>query len=197
MVKELIVILFSAILVNNFVLAKFMGICPFLGVSKKLDSAVGMSIAVTFVMLMATAATWPIYSYILAPNGMDYMQTVVFILVIAALVQMVEMILKKYVPVLHAALGIYLPLITTNCAVLGVTVLNISEEYNFAESMVNSLGAGIGFLLAMVLFCGVRMRIEGSKISENFKGIPITLVAASIVSMSFMGFGGLIENMIK
>ncbi|WP_071433504.1 electron transport complex protein RnfA [Angelakisella massiliensis] len=197
MVKELIVILFSAILVNNFVLAKFMGICPFLGVSKKLDSAVGMSIAVTFVMLMATAATWPIYSYILAPNGMDYMQTVVFILVIAALVQLVEMILKKYVPVLHAALGIYLPLITTNCAVLGVTVLNISEEYNFAESMVNSLGAGIGFLLAMVLFCGVRMRIEGSKISENFKGIPITLVAASIVSMSFMGFGGLIENMIK
>ncbi len=174
-----------------------MGICPFLGVSKKLDSAVGMSIAVTFVMLMATAATWPIYSYILAPNGMDYMQTVVFILVIAALVQLVEMILKKYVPVLHAALGIYLPLITTNCAVLGVTVLNISEEYNFAESMVNSLGAGIGFLLAMVLFCGVRMRIEGSKISENFKGIPITLVAASIVSMSFMGFGGLIENMIK
>ena len=196
-ITNLLSITLGAILVNNFIFSQFLGCCPFLGVSKKLDSAVGMSIAVTFVMLMATAATWPIYSYILAPNGMDYMQTVVFILVIAALVQLVEMILKKYVPVLHAALGIYLPLITTNCAVLGVTVLNISEEYNFAESMVNSLGAGIGFLLAMVLFCGVRMRIEGSKISENFKGIPITLVAASIVSMSFMGFGGLIENMIK
>ncbi len=197
MVKDLIVILFSAILVDNFVLSKFMGICPFLGVSKKLDSAIGMSVAVIFVMLMATAATWPIYSYLLAPNGMDYMQTVVFILVIAALVQLVEMILKKFVPVLHASLGIYLPLITTNCAVLGVTVLNISEEYGFVESMVNSLGAGIGFMLAMVLFCGVRMRIANSKISENFQGIPITLIAASIVSMSFMGFGGLIENMIK
>ena len=195
--KELMIILFSAILVNNYPLSKFLGICPFLGVSKKLDSAVGMSAAVIFVMLMATAATWPIYDMLLEPNGLAYLQTVVFILVIAALVQLVEMILKKYVPVLHAALGVYLPLITTNCAVLGVTVLNISEEYNFAESMVNSLGAGIGFLLAMVLFCGVRMRIEGSKISENFKGIPITLVAASIVSMSFMGFGGLIENMIK
>lgn len=197
MVQDLIVILFSAILVDNFVLAKFLGICPFLGVSKKLDSAVGMSVAVIFVMLMATAATWPIYTYVLVNYKLEYMQTVVFILIIAALVQLVEMILKKFVPSLHKGLGIYLPLITTNCAVLGVTVLNIGESYGFAESMVNSLGAGLGFMLAMVLFCGVRTRIAGSKITKSFDGIPITLIAASIVSMSFMGFGGLIEGMIK
>ena len=197
MVKDLIVILLSAVFINNFVLCKFMGICPFLGVSKKLDSAVGMSAAVIFVMLMATAATWPIYSYILEPKGMGYMQTVVFILVIAALVQLVEMILKKFVPSLHAALGIYLPLITTNCAVLGVTVLNIDEGYGFISSMVNSLGAGLGFMLAMVLFCGVRMRVSEAKCPKSFEGIPITLLAASIVSMSFMGFGGIIENLFK
>ncbi|MEG1942435.1 MAG: RnfABCDGE type electron transport complex subunit A [Angelakisella sp.] len=197
MVQELIVILFSAILVNNFVLAKFLGICPFLGVSKKLDSAVGMSLAVIFVMLMATAATWPIYTFVLVKYKLEYMQTVVFILIIAALVQLVEMILKKFVPALHKALGIYLPLITTNCAVLGVTVLNIGEGYSFVESMVNSLGGGLGFMLAMVLFCGVRTRIANSKITQSFDGIPITLIAASIVSMSFMGFGGLIEGMIK
>ena len=141
--KEMMIILFSAILTENFILAKFMGICPFLGVSKKLDSAVGMSVAVTFVMAMATAVTWPIYTYLLVPNGLDYLQTVVFILVIAALVQLVEIILKKYVPALHKSLGIYLPLITTNCAVLGVTMLNISKELNFAESMVNAVGAGL------------------------------------------------------
>lgn len=197
MVQDLIVILFSAILVDNFVLAKFLGICPFLGVSKKLDSAVGMSLAVIFVMLMATAATWPIYTYVLVYYKLEYMQTVVFILIIAALVQLVEMILKKFVPALHKGLGIYLPLITTNCAVLGVTVLNIGESYGFVQSMVNSLGAGLGFMLAMVLFCGVRTRIAGSKITKSFDGIPITLIAASIVSMSFMGFGGLIEGMIK
>jgi len=197
MATNLIVILFSAILVDNFVLAKFLGICPFLGVSKKLDSAVGMSFAVIFVMLMATAATWPIYTYILVNYGLEFMQTVVFILIIAALVQLVEMILKKFVPALHKSLGIYLPLITTNCAVLGVTVLNIGESYSFVESMVNSLGAGLGFMLAMVLFCGVRTRIANSKVTKSFEGIPITLIAASIVSMSFMGFGGLIEGMIK
>ena len=197
MVKDLIVILFSAILVNNFVLNKFLGICPFLGVSKKLDSAVGMSAAVIFVMLMATASTWPIYTYVLEPRGMGYMQTLVFILIIASLVQLVEMVLKKFVPALHKSLGIYLPLITTNCAVLGVTVLNIDEGYGFAESMVNSLGAGLGFLLAMVLFSGVRSRIETSDIPESWKGIPITLAAASIVSLSFMGFGGIIEGLIK
>ncbi|GAA6514324.1 electron transport complex subunit RsxA [Merdimmobilis hominis] len=195
--KEMMIILFSAILTENFILAKFMGICPFLGVSKKLDSAVGMSVAVTFVMAMATAVTWPIYTYLLVPNGLDYLQTVVFILVIAALVQLVEIILKKYVPALHKSLGIYLPLITTNCAVLGVTMLNISKELNFAESMVNAVGAGLGFLLAMVLFCGVRQRLEDIDTPECFKGIPITLIAASIVSVSFMGFGGLVEGLFK
>ena len=195
--KEMMIILFSAILTENFILAKFMGICPFLGVSKKLDSAVGMSVAVTFVMAMATAVTWPIYTYLLVPNGLDYLQTVVFILVIAALVQLVEIILKKYVPALHKSLGIYLALITTNCAVLGVTMLNISKELNFAESMVNAVGAGLGFLLAMVLFCGVRQRLEDIDTPECFKGIPITLIAASIVSVSFMGFGGLVEGLFK
>lgn len=195
--KDLMIILFSAILVDNFVLSKFLGICPFLGVSKKLDSAVGMSAAVIFVMLMATAATWPIQTYILDKMGMGYMQTVVFILIIAALVQLVEMVLKKFVPALHKSLGIYLPLITTNCAVLGVTVLNMQEAYSFTEAMVNSLGAGLGFLLAMVLFCGVRSRIATSSVTKSFDGVPITLIAASIVSMSFMGFGGLIEGMFK
>ncbi len=156
-----------------------------------------MSVAVTFVMAMATAVTWPIYTYLLVPNGLDYLQTVVFILVIAALVQLVEIILKKYVPALHKSLGIYLPLITTNCAVLGVTMLNISKELNFAESMVNAVGAGLGFLLAMVLFCGVRQRLEDIDTPECFKGIPITLIAASIVSVSFMGFGGLVEGLFK
>ena len=172
------IILFSAILVNNYPLSKFLGICPFLGVSKKLDSAVGMSAAVIFVMLMATAATWPIYDMLLEPNGLAYLQTIVFILVIAALVQLVETILKKYVPALYKALGVYLPLITTNCAVLGVTVLNITENYNFVESMVNSLGAGLGFMLAMVLFAGVRTRLENIDAPKYFQGLPITLLAA-------------------
>lgn len=195
-ITHLTVILFSGILVNNFVLNRFLGICPFLGVSKKMDSAVGMSLAVTFVMLMATAATWPIYTYLLIPQKMAYMQTLVFILIIASLVQLLEMVLKKFIPALHKSLGIYLPLITTNCAVLGVTVLNIDESYGFVESMVNSLGAGLGFLLAMVLFSGVRARIETSEIPESWQGIPITLAAAAIVSLSFMGLGGVIEGMI-
>ena len=195
--KEMAIILLSAVFVNNFVLAKFMGICPFLGVSKKLDSAVGMSLAVTFVMLLATAATWPIQVYLLDKNGLGYLQTVVFILVIAALVQLVEIILKKYVPALHKSLGVYLPLITTNCAVLGVTILNITSAYGFWESMVNALGAGLGFLLAMVLFSGVRSRIEGCDAPKSFQGIPITLVAASIVSVSFMGSAGVIEGLFR
>lgn len=190
--KEMLVILISAIFVDNFVLSKFLGICPFLGVSKRLNSAVGMSLAVTFVMCMATAVTWPIYNYMLEPNGLGYLQTIVFILVIAALVQFVEIALKKYVPALHKALGVFLPLITTNCAVLGVTILNIDEGYGFAASMVNSLGAGAGFLLAMVLFAGVRQRIEHNDVVSGFKGIPITLVAAAIVSMSFLGFAGIV-----
>ncbi|MEG0440991.1 MAG: Rnf-Nqr domain containing protein, partial [Oscillospiraceae bacterium] len=153
-------ILMSAVLINNYVLQRFLGICPFLGVSKKLDQATGMSIAVIFVMVLATAVTWPIQRFILDPNGLGFLQTIVFILVIAALVQLIETAMKKYIPALHKALGIYLPLITTNCAVLGVTILNIDEGYTFAESMVNSLGSGLGFFLAMVLFSGVRSRIE-------------------------------------
>ena len=195
--KGLVVLLMSAVFVNNYVLQKFLGICPFLGVSKKLDQATGMSIAVIFVMLLATAVTWPIQYYLLNPNGLEYMQTIVFILVIAALVQLVEIILKKYIPSLHASLGVYLPLITTNCAVLGVTILNISTKYDFLSSMVNSLGSGLGFFLAMVLFSGVRSRMEGGDTPEAFKGLPITLVAASIVSVSFFGFAGVIENLFK
>ena len=191
--REILIILVGAVLVNNFVLAQFLGICPFLGVSKKLDSAVGMSLAVIFVMVLATATTWPIYTYILAPNY-TYLSTIVFILVIAALVQLVETVLKKFVPSLHRSLGVYLPLITTNCAVLGVTLLNIDNSYDFLQSIINSLGAGLGFLLAMVLFAGVRSRMESCKISKSFDGIPITLVAASIVSVSFMGFSGVIEG---
>ncbi len=192
--KEMLIILLSAILVDNFVLKKFLGICPFLGVSKKLDSALGMSIAVTFVMVLATAVTYPIHMGLLVPNGFGYLQTIVFILVIAALVQLVEIVLKKYIPALYKALGIYLPLITTNCAVLGVTILNIDNEYTFAQSLVNSLGAGLGFMLAMVLFVGVRSRIEAAEIPEAFKGLPVTLAAASVVSVAFVGFSGVIEG---
>ncbi len=185
-------ILIGGLLVNNFVLSQFLGICPFLGVSKKLNGAVGMSLAVIFVMLMATAATWPIYWLLLVPRDLGYLQTIVFILIIAALVQLVEIVLKRFVPPLHKALGIYLPLITTNCAVLGVTILNIDEGYTFAESLVNSLGAGLGFLLAMVMFAGVRERLEGADIPKGLRGLPSTLVAASIVSVSFLGFQGLL-----
>jgi electron transport complex protein RnfA len=193
--KQLIIIMMTAVLVNNYVLVRFLGICPFLGVSKKLNQAVGMGVAVTFVMLMATAATYPIYNFLLLPNGLGYMRTIVFILVIAALVQLVEIILKKYIPALHASLGIYLPLITTNCAVLGVTINNINDGYNFLESMVSSVGCGLGFLLAMVLFAGVRSRLEEADPPEAFKGLPITLVSASIVALSFMGFNGIVTGL--
>ena len=193
--KELLVIVLTAIFTENFVLQKTLGICPFLGVSQKLDSAVGMSLAVTFVMCMSTAATWPIYSYLLLPRGLAYLQTLVFILVIAALVQLVEIVLKRYIPALYKSLGIYLPLITTNCAVLGVTVLNITEGYNFAQSMANSFGSGLGFFLAMVLFAGVRMRTESCDAPDSFKGLPITLVSAAIVAASFNGFAGVIETL--
>ena len=192
---KFIVILLSAVFINNYVLSRFLGICPFLGVSKKLDSATGMSLAVIFVMLMATAATWPIQYYLLNPNDLGYLQTIVIILVIAALVQLVEIVLKRYVPSLHKSLGVYLPLITTNCAVLGVTILNIDENYTFLEAMVNSLGSGLGFFLAMVMFSGVRSKIEGADIPESYKGLPVTLIAASITSLSFLGFGGVVENM--
>lgn len=195
--KEMMIILFSAILVDNFVLSKFMGICPFLGVSKKMNSALGMSGAVIFVMVMASAMTYPIYKYLLVPNKLEYLNTMAFILVIALFVQLVEIILKKYVKPLYNSLGVYLPLITTNCAVLGVTLLNIENEYNFFSSIVNALGAGLGFTLALVLFAGVRERVESANVLKMFKGVPITLVAASIVSMSFMGFAGLVEGIFK
>ena len=190
--SNILAILVSAILSDNYVLAKFLGICPFLGVSKKLDSAVGMSLAVTFVMLIATAATWPIQMYLLNPNGLDYLQTIVFILVIASLVQLVETFLKKFIPPLHKALGIYLPLITTNCAVLGVAILNV-EEYpdNFLAALVNSLGAGMGFLLAMVIFAGIRSKVERANVPDFLKGLPVTLVSAAITSLAFMGFQGM------
>ncbi|MBQ7579858.1 MAG: electron transport complex protein RnfA [Clostridia bacterium] len=186
----------AAILTNNFVLSKFLGICPFLGVSKQLKTASGMGIAVTFVMLMATAVTFPINKYLLEQFNLEYLQTIVFILVIAALVQLIEIALKKYMPPLYNALGIYLPLITTNCAVLGVVVLNVEEGYNFAGALANTFGAGIGFLLAMVMFAGVRERMESSDIPERLKGLPITLVAASLTSMSFLGFTGVVEGML-
>ena len=192
--KEMIIILMSAILVNNFVLVKFLGICPFLGVSKKLDSAVGMSAAVIFVMVLATAVTYPIMGLLIKLN-IDYLQTIVFILVIAALVQLVEIAMKRYVPALHKSLGVYLPLITTNCAVLGVCILNIDESYTYAQSLINSFGAGLGFMLAMVLFSGVRLRIENNDFPIAFKGIPSILIAASIVSLSFMGFSGVIDGL--
>ena len=185
-------ILLGIILVNNYVLAQFLGICPFLGVSKKLDSAVGMGVAVTFVMVLATAATWPIMQ---ALNNLNiaYLQTIVFILIIAALVQFVEMALKKFIPSLHKALGVYLPLITTNCAVLGVCISNIDSGYNYLESLVNSFGAGVGFLLAMVIFSGMRSKLEGiNDIPAPFQGVPITMTTAALLSLAFMGFGGLV-----
>ena len=196
MLKELVLILMAGVLINNYVLQQFLGICPFLGVSKKFDQASGMGIAVTFVMLCATAATWPIYTYALVPLKLEYLQIIVFILVIAALVQFVEIVLKKFIPALHKSLGVYLPLITTNCAVLGVTINNITDGYNFLESMISSLGVGLGFLLAMVLFAGVRSRIENCPSPKCFKGVPITLIAASIVALAFFGFAGVVENLL-
>ena len=195
MFKTLIVILLSSVLVNNYVLSRFLGICPFLGVSKKFDQAVGMGASVTAVMLVATLATWPIQHFVLDRFGLGYMQTIVFILVIAALVQMLEILLKKFSPALHKGLGVYLPLITTNCAVLGVAINNITDGYGFIESVVSSLGVGLGFLLAMVLFSGIRSRIDHDEIPSAFRGIAITLIAASFISLAFMGFAGIVDNL--
>jgi len=195
MFKSLIIILLSSVLVNNYVLSRFLGICPFLGVSKKLDQAVGMGVSVTAVMLIATLATWPIQHFILDRFGLGYMQTIVFILIIAALVQMLEIILKKFSPSLHRGLGVYLPLITTNCAVLGVAINNVTDGYNFVESMVSSLGVGLGFLLAMVLFSGIRSRIDETDIPKPFRGIAITLIAASFISLAFMGLAGIVDKL--
>ena len=196
MLKGLILILMGGVLINNYVLQQFLGICPFLGVSKKVNQASDMGMAVIFVMLFATAATWPIYNFVLVPLGIEYFQTIVFILVIATLVQFVEIILKRFIPSLHASLGIYLPLITTNCAVLGVTINNITAGYNFLESMISSLGVGLGFLLAMLLFAGVRSKLDDSNAPKCFRGLPVTLIAASIVAMAFYGFAGIVENLL-
>ena len=199
-------IFFSMILVNNYVLVQFLGICPFLGVSKKLDSSVGMGAAVIAVMVIATAVTFPLQIFLLDANGLGYMQTVIFILVIAVLVQLIEIVLKRYVHALYQSLGVYLPLITTNCCVLGVTILAVQDYTKvyeaqgfgmaYAEALICAAGAGVGLLVAMLLFCGVRQRVERSNPPESFKGLPITLVSAAITAMSFMGFGGLVENII-
>ena len=200
-IKSLVAIFLAAILTENYVLNKFLGICPFLGVSKKLNTAVGMSCAVTVVMVISTAVTWPLYTYLLVPNDLGYLQTIVFILVIAALVQLLETVLRKYMPPLYNSLGIYLPLITTNCAVLGVTMLVLEKgaadpSFGYAQSLVNAFGSGIGFLVAMVLFAGVRERLEDCDIPECFQGLPITLVAASLVAVSFLGFNGLVDRLL-
>ncbi len=186
-------IILTAILTENFVLCKFLGICPFLGVSKKVNTALGMSVAVIFVMLISTAVTYPINS-MLQKNGLGYLQTIVCILIIAALVQLVEIILKKHMKPLYNALGIYLPLITTNCAVLGVVLLNFDNGYSFGVSMINTFGAGVGFLVAMLIFAGVRSRLETADIPEFLKGLPSTLIAAAITSVSFLGFSGVVDG---
>ena len=196
-ITGLLSIFLAAILTNNYILSKFLGICPFLGVSKKLDTAVSMSAAVIVVMVVATAVTWPIQTLLLDPLGLGYLQTIVFILIIAALVQFIETFMKKNMPPLYQALGVYLPLITTNCAVLGVTTLNISSGYNYIESLINSFGSGVGFLVAMVLFAGVRGRLETADIPKSLQGLPITLVSASIVACSVLGFGGLVDGIFK
>ena len=190
-VQSLIGILLSALLTENFILVKFYGICPFMGVSKKIDTALGMGMAVTFVMALASAACWLVNEFLLIPLGLDYMQTVAFILVIATLVQVVEMFLKKYVPALYKALGVFLPLITTNCAVLGVVLVNVQEGYNFLLSVLNGAAGGLGFTVAIVLFASVRERVNKAECPECFKGFPIALIAAGLLALAFMGFSGL------
>ena len=186
-------IFFSMILVNNYVLVQFLGICPFLGVSKKLDSSAGMGAAVIVVMVIATAVTFPLQIFLLDAYNLGYLQTIIFILVIAVLVQLIEITLKKYVPALYQSLGVYLPLITTNCAVLGVCINNIDAGYGYGLALINSLGAGVGFLLAMVIFSGMRQKLEGNTaVPAPFQGVPITMTTAAILSLAFMGFGGLV-----
>ena len=183
-------ILFTAALVNNFVLSQFMGICPFLGVSKKVETAAGMGGGGVFVITIASLCTSILYNYLLVPAQLEYLNTIVFILVIAALVQFVEMVLKKMMPALYKSLGVYLPLITTNCAVLGVALLSVQNEYGVLESVVNGIGASLGFLLAIVLMAGIREKLENSNIPEAFKGTPIVLITAGLMAIAFCGFGG-------
>ena len=184
-------ILIAALLSQNFILVKFYGICPFMGVSKKIDTALGMGVAVTFVMALASAACWMVDVFLLQRFNLGYMQTVSFILVIASLVQVVEMFLKKFVPALYKALGVFLPLITTNCAVLGVVLVNVQEGYDFLQSVVNGACGGLGFTLAIVLFASIRERVDKTDCPEAFKGFPITLIAAGLMALAFMGFSGL------
>lgn len=191
--KDILIILLASIFVNNFVMSKFLGICPFLGVSKKIETAVGMGMAVTFVMVLASIITWILQIVILVPLNIEYMQTIAFILVIAALVQLVEMIIQKISPTLYQALGVFLPLITTNCAVLGVAILNIQSDYNLVQTIFNGAGAALGFTLAIVLFAGIRERLEISDIPESFQGYPIALITAGIMSVAFLGFSGLVK----
>lgn len=192
--KSMMIILLTGILTDNFVLSKFMGICPFLGVSKNPSGSLGMGLAVTFVMAGATAVTYPLYYGFLVPMNLTYLNTILFILIIALFVQLLEMFLKRYIPALYKSLGVYLPLITTNCAVLGVTLLNLDNKYSFGESIVNAIGGGLGFMMAMLIFSGVRGRLERCNVPKTFQGMPITLVAASIVSLSFLGFGGIVDG---
>ncbi len=192
---KLLMIAFTLIFTENYVLVQFLAICPFLGVSKNFDSSVGMSGAVIFVMTIASAVTWLIYTYIMVPLNIGYLSTIIFILVIAALVQFVEIVLKKFLKPLYNALGVYLPLITTNCAVLAVTLLNIDEQYNLLESCIGGFSAGVGFGLAMILFCGVRKMLERAKPPKCFEGLPITLIAAALTSMTFMGFAGIADKL--
>lgn len=191
--KEYILLVLGAILVNNFVLSRFLGICPFLGVSKRLPTALGMSGAVVFVMTMAAAVTWPLNAFILAPKGLEYLQTIAFILVIAAFVQLVDIVMKRFMPPLHAALGIFLPLITTNCAVLGVAVLNVKDDAPFMKSVVFAFAAALGFSLALVIFTGLRERIDRTQPPRAFRGVAIALVTAGLLSLAFMGFNGLVK----
>ncbi len=189
---EYFVIIIGAIFVNNIVLAQFLGICPFLGVSNKVNTSLGMGMAVTFVMTITAVVAYLLQYYVLVPLGIEYMQTIVFILVIAALVQMVEIILKKVSPALYQALGVFLPLITTNCAVLGVAILLVQKEYDMAQSVVYAAATAVGFTVAMVLFAGIRERLELEDVPAAMKGVPIALVTASILAMAFMGFSGLV-----
>ena len=191
MISSIVSILLAGILTENMILSKFLGICPFLGTSKKTGTAFSMSVAVTLVMIISTAVTYPLYADILVPAGLEYLQTLLFILVIAAIVQLLEIVLKKYLKAIYNALGIYLPLITTNCAVLGITMLNFTKGYGYIESLFNALAAGLGFMLAMVIFAGVRERLDTANVPEFLKGLPITLIAASIVALSFLGFAGI------
>jgi electron transport complex protein RnfA len=189
--ENLLLIAVSAILVNNFVLFRFLGLCPFFGVSKKTSSALGMGGAVIFVMTCASALTWPIYTYLLVPLGLQFMKTVVFILVIAAFVQLIEMVIRKHAPELYEALGIYLPLITTNCAVLGAALLNVEEQYQFLGSMVNGFAGGVGFTLALLLMSGIRERLELAEIPRSFRDLPIAFISAALLAFAFMAFSGL------